>query len=114
MGERLLDQIRRLIRVKQHKQLDTQLNQLTLPLRLILDIHEPGSRREAQSQAETGAKLFERSEFFAPRLNRASEGTPRSGAADLAIAFLLTFCAQKVRRISSRSERRNVFEFVYS
>ena len=33
------------------------------------DVNEPGSRRGARRQAESGAKVSERSEFFAPRLD---------------------------------------------
>ena len=43
------------------------------------DVDEPGSRRGAQRQAESGAKVSERSEFFAPRLTRAPQGIRPSG-----------------------------------
>ena len=38
------------------------------------DVNEPGSRRGAEHQADQGRRMFERSEFGAPRLNRTPQG----------------------------------------
>ena len=64
---------------------------LVLILILAFDVDEPWRCRGAQCQAEVGAKVSERSEFFAPRLIRAQQDIPRSGTLTRAEGFLLTF-----------------------
>ena len=57
------------------------------------DVDEPGSSRGAQRQAESGAMVSERSEFFAPRLTRAPQGIrpfgPDGGLGDSVFAYFL-------------------------
>ena len=57
------------------------------------DVDEPGSRRGAQRQVDQVRRMFERSEFGAPRLTRAPQGIrpsgPDGGFSDSVFAYFL-------------------------
>ena len=76
------------------------------------DMNEPGSRRGAEGQAESGAKVFECSEFFAHRLTRAPQGIrpfgPDGGLGDSVFAYFF-HQKSKAHKLAQQAARRLLF-----
>ena len=81
----------------------------------VFDVHEPGSRRGAQRQADQGRRMSERSEFGAPRLTRAPQGIrpfgPDGGLGGSVFGYF--FHEKSNSHQLAEGVRRNAFDFEF-